>query len=505
MPDWTYHPLRPALVAVLGRSRAHRTALHALATLSSTRGGRAAIRWASHHPHPPEELRRRLGAVVPVEHAADAVRALPTQGAGVLEVGPVRADDVELVRAATTGRTLPVVVRAVDADVARACAPFADRVVVGTVRGHVHLDAPEPSAALDALDDTGAVVLATPALLVASGPGWFQRVVEARTPVVRPAGLRDVGRDPRAWPAWVWALLVGLGMVVAGIGAAAITLGPLLLWYDRTYLGLDRSGLEGLNDRIVPFLQHDRITMAGTMVAIGFLYSGLAWGGMRRGWAWARTALAVSGLVSFPTLLYFLVIGFVEPLHTAVTVVLFPMFLLAVLRQPAPPAWTAPPEVHERVRRRSLVGQLLMVTTGAGMLAGGVVISAVGLSDVFVPSDLVFLGVEAHELQEASARLLPFVAHDRAGFGGALVGAALAVLLLSAWGWRAGERWVWWTLLAASAAGFLPAVIVHATIGYTDVLHLAPVLVGIVLTVVSLVLARPHLCAPRVAVPVTTG
>lgn len=94
-----------------------------------------------------------------------------------------------------------------------------------------------------------------------------------------------------------------------------------------------------------------------------------------------------------------------------------------------------------------------------------------------------------------NARLLPFVTHDRAGFGGALMAAVAAITLLSAWGWRRGESWVWWTLLASASAGFLPAVLVHAVIGYTDFWHLAPVYFGIVLTAIALVLARPYLVA----------
>lgn len=52
--------------------------------------------------------------------------------------------------------------------------------------------------------------------------------------------------------------------------------------------------------------------------------------------------------------------------------------------------------------------------------------------------------------------LLAFMAHDRAGFGGALIGAGLAVLLISSWGWRRGQRWVWWSLLAGCAFGTAP-------------------------------------------------
>jgi hypothetical protein len=499
VPDWTYHPLRPALVAVLGERRAHRGALHALATLASLPGGRSLVRLLSYHPEPPEHVRHRLGAVVPVEHAVDALRVLPSQGAGVVEIGPVGVGDVDAVRRAVADRRCRVVVRAVSPEVADALAPHVDRVVVGDAPDLVHLDDPAPGEAARALRVPGAVVLATTGVLVRSGPGWFQRVIEASTPTVRPGRLRDVGADPRRWPAWMWGLLVGLGMVGAGLGAAAITLGPLLLWYDEGYLGMGRENLASVSGTLVPFLQHDRVTMAGTMVSIGVLYAGLAWGGMRQGWPWARSALAVSGLVGFPTLLYFLVIGFVEPLHTAVTVVLFPMFLLAVLRAPAAPAWSPPVDGDDHVRRRALVGQLLMVATGAGLLAGGAVISAVGLTDVFVPSDLVFLGLDARDLHAASERLVPFVAHDRAGFGGALLAAGLAVLLLSAWGWRGGERWLWWTLALSSAAGFLPAVLVHAVIGYTDLGHLAPVYVGVVLTVVALVLSAEHLGVRRIS------
>jgi hypothetical protein len=98
-------------------------------------------------------------------------------------------------------------------------------------------------------------------------------------------------------------------------------------------------------------------------------------------------------------------------------------------------------------------------------------------------------------------RLVPFVAHDRAGFGGALMASAVAITLLSAWGWRRGESWVFWTLAAAAAAGFLPAVVVHGVIHYTDFVHLAPVYIGIALTGTGLLLARPYLCAKASAMP----
>ncbi|WP_068901821.1 hypothetical protein [Planomonospora sphaerica] len=497
MPDWTYHPLRPLAAAVLGRRRSQRAALRALAALTSLPGGARLVAGLFDHPRPPAETARRFGVAVPVEVARDAIRALPVQGAGVIEIGPVTPADVPQVRRAVAGRRCQVIVRASTPEVAAQLAPYADRVVTGDEPDLIHLVDPAIAPAAAALADPDVTVLAAPAVLVAAGPGWFQRVIEAVTPTEPPGGLREITADPRRWPQWWWGLLVGLGMIGAGLGAALITIGPLLLWYDEGYLGMDRRHLDAVNRNLAPFLQHDRITMAGTMVAIGVLYAGLAWGGLRQGWVWARKAYLVSGLVGFSTLFYFLGTGFVEPLHTAVTVVLFPMFLLATWRRPMPPRWRIRPEGPERLRRRALIGQLLMIVVGLGLLAGGAVVSVVGLTEVFVPTDLTFLGTDAGHLHAVNPRLVPFVAHDRAGFGGALMAAALAVTLLSLWGWRRGESWVWWSLATAAAAGFLPAVVVHMIIGYTDFVHLAPVYLGIGLTALALTLARPHLCARR--------
>ncbi len=496
MPDWTYHPLRGLAASLLGTRRSQRAALRVTAVVGSLPGGGRLIAGMLGHRHPPSHLagvvagvpvHTRLGAVVPPSVARDAMRALPLMGAGLIWVTPVSLADVPAVRAAAAGRRVPLVVGSDSPEVAAALAADVDA-ISAVAPNVVYVTSPLVTPAAEALADVTTAVLAAPSVLVEAGPGWFARVTEAATSTEAPP--RDVGRDPRRWPAWWWGLLVGLGMIGAGLGAAAITLGPVLLWYDRDFLGMNLDQLHALNHHLVHFLQHDRITMAGTMIAIGVLYAGLAVGGIRRGWPWAREVYLASGWIGFASLLYFLGIGFVEPLHTAVTIVLFPMFVLATGRAPNRPQWTVRPEGPEGQRRRALAGQLLMVCTGIGLFVGGAVVSFVGLTDVFVASDLDFLGTEA-----LSPRLLSFIAHDRAGFGGALMSAAVAITLLSAWGWRRGESWVWWSLALAAVFGFLPAVVVHGVIHYTDFGHLAPVFVGIACTVVALTLARPYLCA----------
>lgn len=225
---------------------------------------------------------------------------MPPLGAGAVEVAPVTEADVRTVREAAAGRSIPVLVRAGDPAAEAALEPYVDGFTSGDDPHLVHVSDPSVTAAAAALEQPGTVVLARPAVLVEAGPGWFARVTEAATPTGPAPSLREVGRDPRRWPAWWWALLVGLGMTGAGLGAAAITLGPVLLWYDRDYLGMTLHELHAANHHLVHFLQHDRITMAGTMVAIGALYTGLAWGGIRRGWPWAREAYLLSGRSASP-------------------------------------------------------------------------------------------------------------------------------------------------------------------------------------------------------------
>jgi hypothetical protein len=136
-----------------------------------------------------------------------------------------------------------------------------------------------------------------------------------------------------------------------------------------------------------------------------------------------------------------------------------------------------------------------MIGVGGGLAVAGSVISFVGMTSVFVPTDLDFMGTHAQHLSMADPDLLPFIAHDRAGFGGALIGAGLAVLLISLWGWRRGHWWVWWSLALGCAFGTVPVLIIHYSIGYTHFEHLLPVYVLAVATVVALSLSRSYLTA----------
>lgn len=77
------------------------------------------------------------------------------------------------------------------------------------------------------------------------------------------------------------------------------------------------------------------------------------------------------------------------------------------------------------------------------------------LTDFFVSTALEFLHTAAATLQTADPRLVPLIAPER-GVSGALMSAATAITLLSAWDWRRGESWLRWTLAATAVTGFAP-------------------------------------------------
>ena len=98
---------------------------------------------------------------------------------------------------------------------------------------------------------------------------------------------------------------------------------------------------------------------------------------------------------------------------------------------------------------------------------------------VFVPEDLAYIGLDAENLRLINPRLVPLIAHDRAGFGGGVLTCGVLVLFIVWCGEPARGRWQ--ALALAGGAGFLTAIGIHPLVGYTDAWHLAPAVGGAVL------------------------
>jgi dihydroorotate dehydrogenase len=144
-----------------------------------------------------------------------------------------------------------------------------------------------------------------------------------------------------------------------------------------------------------------------------------------------------------------------------------------------------------------LWGQLLFIILGAALAVGGLTIAFIGVTDVFVQTDLAYLSYSLVELQLLNDKLIPLIAHDRAGFGGALFSDAIVLLAISLWGIAQGEKWLWWTLLIGGFPALYAGLGVHMTIGYTDFIHLLPLYIAILLYVTGLFLLYPYMMSGK--------
>jgi dihydroorotate dehydrogenase len=349
----------------------------------------------------------------------------------------------------------------------------------------------------------GADLVAVDQGFIEAGPGLAKRGNEALVAIRGGAvsttrALAPVrGINAALRSGWLWLVLLGLGMLVAGGVVFWVGLTRVLLPYDEAFLGSSRDALSNINPRLVGFMRHDRITLAGTLMSIGILYASLAWYGARQGRRWARAAVLGSGIVGFASLFLFLGFHYVDPLHVALSAGLFPLFLLGILLPTHGRSPTAQDLDNDATWRLGLVGQLLFIGLAGGLIVAGATITTVGVTRVFVFSDLQFLQTTATAVGSANAHLMPLIAHDRAGFGGALASDGVALLLLSLWGFRRGERWVWWTLLCAGLIGLSGGVYAHIAVGYLEFGHLLPLAASGIVFVAALVLSSRFLLARR--------
>ncbi len=347
-------------------------------------------------------------------------------------------------------------------------------IVVGSVGVH------SPADALDYIE-AGADLVQVGSGLVFAGPGLPKRINEAllyRRQLAEPKPAAPPMR--LGGQSWFWALLMGLSMLVGGVMAMLIAATRVVMPYDESMAGLTRQQLAEASDRLLPFMTHDRVTLAGTMLAIGILYTALACRGIRRGVHWAYVTIALSALAGFLSFFAFLGFGYFDPFHAFVTAILFQFLTLTIHaslpeRQPA-----APPDLWNDWRwRASQWGQLLFVIHGAALIVAGVTILIIGMTTVFVPEDLEFMNLCAADLVDAHPQLVPLVAHDRATFGGMLIACGVATLLPAMWGFQRGQAWLWGALMLAGNIAYCSTIAVHWVVGYHSLKHLLPAYGGL--------------------------
>ncbi|MES1168175.1 MAG: dihydroorotate dehydrogenase, partial [Oleiharenicola lentus] len=268
----------------------------------------------------------------------------------------------------------------------------------------------------------------------------------------------------------------------------------VLLPYDEHYLGLTAETLRRTSPRMFAFMAHDRGTLAGTMLGLGWLYVALAWQGVRRGRHGARTVVIASALAGFASFFAFFGFGYFDTLHAFVAAVLFQLTVQIMIgEEGGEPAPLHVIDDEDSAWRSAQWGQLLWVVHASGLLIAGAVILGIGVTSVFVSEDLKFLCMTEAQAQELGAKMTGVVAHDRATLGGMLLASGVGMLLSVLWCFQRGARWLWWAIAGLGFPAYAAAIAVHLEVGYTDWRHLAPALAGLGLWLGGLLLSRAYL------------
>ncbi|PGS49937.1 dihydroorotate dehydrogenase [Bacillus sp. AFS041924] len=336
----------------------------------------------------------------------------------------------------------------------------------------------EPIDAIELIDHGASLVFLTHGY-VTSGPGLPKRINEALM-------YRSKNTSTSISDGWIWYFLFGLFMFIGGLLALIISLTTILLPYDEHFLTVNRNAILQFNDRILPFMSHDRMTLAGTIMSGGILFMSLARNGIKHHYHWAKKASDTSAIVGFLTIFLFIGFGYFDWLHALFWLVLLVPFLIGVYKTKG---LNRSPEsenlTNHKVWKTSLIGQLFFIILGFSIIIGGCIISYVGVTTTFVKTDLTYLCITPTELNEFNQHLIPVISHDRAGFGGGLISVGLLVLMISLWGFRQNQRWIWWSLFLGSLPAFITAFAVHFMIGYTDFYHLLPPIIASVFLLVG--------------------
>ncbi|NDI34103.1 dihydroorotate dehydrogenase [Chengkuizengella sediminis] len=361
----------------------------------------------------------------------------------------------------------------------------------------------EPIDALEFLY-AGADFLQIQSGLVFSGPGLPKRINEAIVydnqnqnhddqPIQNEYPKNQIHSSKNV--SWVGFSLFSLGILLGGIIALYLGLTQVVLSYDEQFLGMSKEQLTLLfSERLIFFMAHDRITLAGTMISSSILYGGLSFYLIKNGVHWARKAIITAGMFGFLSFFLFLGYGYFDKLHALFWLILLPFYLLGLKDKNKITNVDACSNLtNSRAWKKNQWGQLLFISLSVAFIIAGISISMIGMTSVFVKEDLKYLCLPPELLNQVNDKIIPLIAHDRAGFGGALLTEGILLLMISLWGFKQGAKWLWVMLLIAGIPGFTLAIGTHFMIGYVDVVHLTPAFVALIMYVGGLYFTYSYL------------
>ena len=109
--------------------------------------------------------------------------------------------------------------------------------------------------------------------------------------------------------------------------------------------------------------------------------------------------------------------------------------------------------------------RILFALFALGLMTAGTMILMIAGTDVFVPQDLEFLGRSPGQLNSLDPHLISLMAHDRAGFGGAMLALGISFLATSWKALRPQAKGAWRILGIAGGSLVVPAFVAHWATG----------------------------------------
>lgn len=260
--------------------------------------------------------------------------------------------------------------------------------------------------------------------------------------------------------------LTGISLCLSGGFAILQSISGQLLPHDTRAIGKDAAVLmQVANARLAGFMFHYRVAYGGTLLAIGAAYLWLAAFPMAIRAAWAWWALLFSGSIGFIAFLTYLGQGYLDTWHGVATLFLLPIFVMGLWRSRPDTfslrrVWSAGQSSENALTKW---GRILLAACARGIILAGLTIAIFGVTTVFVPSDLRFIGLDVLALQRISPLLIPVISHDRAGFGGGLCSIGSLLLFMA----RCAElsRSLVEVVAVMGFAGFGCAIGVHFAVG----------------------------------------
>ncbi len=286
---------------------------------------------------------------------------------------------------------------------------------------------------------------------------------------------------------WKLILFVGLMLVFGGIAGILWASLYQLLPYETDYLQMSVAEIESYFDgRLAGFIFHDRVSYQGTLISYGILYCWLAWFPLNpsRREAWAWWALFISGTIgAISTYISYVYSGYLDLWYGSIALILIAIFYIGLilsyrtLKKPATLKSLFKAGSSMWLWSPAGIGRSYLLLWSFSTALAGILVFYTGMTQVFVKEDLAFMQTTVGALEEISSGLIPFIAHDRIGFGVTLLAIGLASLAIVWKGIRPDSKSALIALALAYFASNLTAIWIHPIVGYNSLSHLLPFLI----------------------------